>query len=95
MLAPSASQRPSVLEGCFRMNDNETIAEAVASGDELRILYATRRAVARDIDGCESGRDMAALSNRMIDLCERITELEKQQKPKRKTTLDAVRKIRK
>lgn len=77
------------------MSENESIAEAVASGDELRILYATRRAVANDIDGCESGRDMAALSNRMIELCERITELEKQQKPKRKTTLDAVRKIRK
>lgn len=77
------------------MNEQESIAEAVASGDELRILYATRRAVARDIDGCDSGRDMAALSNRMIELCERITELEKQQKPKRKTTLDAVRKIKK
>lgn len=73
----------------------EGIAEAVASGDELRILYATRRAVAQDLDTCESGRDMAALSNRMIELCERITELEKQRKPKHRTALDAVRKIKK
>lgn len=73
----------------------ESIAEAVASGDELRILYATRRVVASDLDACESGRDIAALSNRMIELCERITELEKQQKPKRKTALDAVRKVMK
>ena len=77
------------------MTQRESIAEAVESGDELRILYATRRAVAADIDMCESGRDMAALSNRMIELCERITELEKQQKPKRKTALDSVRKIKK
>lgn len=77
------------------MEGKESIAEAVASGDELRILYATRRAVASDLDSCESGRDIAALSNRMIELCERITELEKQQKPKRRTALDSVRKIRK
>ena len=77
------------------MEQLESIAEAVASGEELRILYATRRVVAHDLDACESGRDIAALSNRMIELCERITELEKQQKPKRRTTLDAVRKIKK
>ena len=77
------------------MDEQESIASAVASGDELRILYATRRAVALDLDTCESGRDMAALSNRMIELCERITELEKQRKPKHKTALDAVRKVRK
>lgn len=76
-------------------HENETIAEAVKSGDELRILYATRRAVASEIDACESGRDIAALSNRLIELCERITELEKQRKPKHKTALDAVRMIKK
>ena len=77
------------------MANPETIAEAVESGDELRILYATRRVVASDLDECDSGRDIAALSNRIIELCERITELEKQQKPKRKTALDSVRKMRK
>lgn len=77
------------------MSETETIAAAVASGDELRILYATRKVVADELQSCESGRDIAALSNRMIELCERITELEKQQKPKRKTALDSVRRMKK
>lgn len=77
------------------MSETETIAAAVASGDELRILYATRKVVADELQACESGRDIAALSNRMIELCERITELEKQQKPKRKTALDSVRRMKK
>lgn len=72
-----------------------TIEEAVANGDELQILYETRTAIARQMDYCDSGRDMAALSNRMIELCERITELEKQSKPKKKTALSSVRAIRK
>lgn len=77
------------------MSELETISAAVASGDELRILYATRKVVADELQACESGRDIAALSNRMIELCERITELEKQQKPKRKTALDSVRRMKK
>lgn len=77
------------------MDHPETVAEAVASGDELRILYATRAVVADELQMCESGRDIAALSNRMIELCERITDLEKQRKPARKTALDSVRRIRK
>lgn len=77
------------------MDEPVSISQAVASGDELSILYATRRAVAMELDSCESGRDMAALSNRIIELCERITELEKAQKPKRKTALDSVRRLTK
>lgn len=77
------------------MSDVENITAAVASGDELRILYATRKVVADELQACESGRDIAALSNRMIELCERITELEKQRKPKRKTALDSVRRMKK
>lgn len=77
------------------MSDIENIAAAVASGDELRILYATRKVVADELQACESGRDIAALSNRMIELCGRITELEKQRKPKRKTALDSVRRMKK
>lgn len=77
------------------MSNADSISEAVESGDELRILYATRKVVADELQTCESGRDIAALSNRMIELCERITELEKQRKPSKKTALDSVRRIRK
>ena len=38
---------------------------------------------------------MISLADKMVKLCERITELEKQQKPKRKTALDAVRMVKK
>lgn len=77
------------------MSNADSISEAVESGDELRILYATRKVVADELQTCDSGRDIAALSNRMIELCERITELEKQRKPSKKTALDSVRRIRK
>lgn len=70
-----------------------SVIQAVESGDELQILYATRRAVAVELESCDSGRDIAALSNRMIELCERITELEKSRKPKRKSALSAARAV--
>lgn len=69
------------------------LLEAVESGDELTILTETRRIVAAQMDACENGHDLSSLSDKMVKICERITELEKQQKPKRKTALDAVRKI--
>lgn len=71
------------------------LIEAVNAGNELDILIETRRIIAEQLLGCENGHDISSLSDKMVKLSERITELEKQQKPKRKTTLDAVRKIRK
>lgn len=72
-----------------------SLIEAVKSGNELEILIETRLIVAKELENCENGHDLSSLSDKMVKLSERITELEKQQKPKRKTTLDAVRKIRK
>ena len=72
-----------------------SLSEAVKNGNELEILVETRKKIASQIDECDNGHDLSSLSDKMVKLCERITELEKQQKPKRKTTLDAVRKIRK
>lgn len=72
-----------------------SMLRAVEGGDELAILIETRRVVAAQMDSCENGHDLSSLSDKMVKLCERITELEKQRKPKHKTALDAVRKIKK
>ena len=72
-----------------------SLMQAVDDGDELAILIETRRIVAEQMDACENGHDLSSLSDKMVRICERITELEKQRKPKRKTALDAVRKIAK
>ena len=72
-----------------------TLAEAVNGGDELSILIETRRMIAAQMDECDNGHDLSSLSDKMVKLCERITDLEKQQKPKRRTALDSVRKVRK
>lgn len=72
-----------------------SMLRAVEDGDELAILTETRRIVAAQMDVCENGHDLSSLSDKMMKICERITELEKQRKPKHKTALDAVRKIKK
>ena len=72
-----------------------SLMQAVEDGDELAILIETRRIVAEQMDACENGHDLSSLSDKMVRICERITELEKQRKPKHRTALDAVRKIAK
>ena len=72
-----------------------SLMQAVEDGDELAILIETRRIVAEQMDACENGHDLSSLSDKMVRICERITELEKQRKPKHRTALDTVRKIAK
>ena len=72
-----------------------SLVEAVKNGDELEILLETRLIVAKQLDECENGHDLSSLSDKMVKISERITELEKQRKPKRKTKLDEVRKVKK
>lgn len=72
-----------------------SLSDKVENGTELDILYETRRIIAEQMDACENGHDISSLADKMVKLCERITELEKQQRPKRKTALDAVRMVKK
>ena len=72
-----------------------SLKETVDSGTELDILYETRRVIAMQMDSCDNSHDISSLADKMVKLCERITELEKQRKPAKKTALDSVRKIRK
>lgn len=72
-----------------------SLSDKVENGSELDILYETRRIIAEQMDACENGHDISSLADKMVKLCERITELERQQRPKRKTALDAVRMVKK
>lgn len=48
------------------------IVSAAATGDRRATLIALRDAIARTIQTCESGRDMAALSKRLIEVMDEL-----------------------
>lgn len=56
---------------------SETLAEAVRSGDRLRSLHALRDRLAEQIDSTRGGREVAALSLRLMDVLAQVAELEK------------------
>lgn len=53
-----------------------TLSESASSGDRLQTLRDLRDLLARQIEVCESGRDLAALSARLQSVLEEITALE-------------------
>lgn len=57
--------------------DEESLSQAIESGDEYRILKATQRIVAAQLEESRSGRDVAALSKQMQELTAKIGALEK------------------
>lgn len=65
----------------------EPLEDACASGDELRALRALRDRLAASLADCESSRDEAALSLRLMDCLARITHLEAVTGPAVKTPL--------
>ena len=69
--------------------------DVVENGDELEILVEARRTIAMQMDKCTNGHDLSSLSDKLVRICERITELEKQRQPRQRTALDDVRKVRK
>lgn len=52
-----------------------TLTEAVSSNDRRAALLALRDSIARAIDGTDSGRDIAALSKRLMEVMEEIDSL--------------------
>lgn len=59
------------------------LVEAVQSGDRRATLIALRDKIAATIDSCESGRDMAANSKRLMEV---IAELDALPNPEEKKT---------
>lgn len=51
------------------------LLDAVRSGDKRVMLEALRDDVAETIEDTKSGRDMAALSKRLMEICEAIDAL--------------------
>lgn len=52
-----------------------TLHEAVATNDRRSTLIALRDTIAKTIDECESGRDIAALSKRLMEVIAEIDAL--------------------
>jgi hypothetical protein len=68
-----------------------SLQSTAEQGDRLDTLRALRDALAADLDACESMRDKAALSLRLMDALEQIDVLEKAQPPKEASPLDEIR----
>lgn len=68
-----------------------SVSTAAASGSEREALVALRDTLARAIDECESGRDLASLSRQFVDVVSRLGESED---AKKGTVLDELSKRR-
>lgn len=53
----------------------ESIAAAAETDNRLTALKALRDRLARDLDDCSSSRDVASLSQRLMDVLSQIDEL--------------------
>ena len=51
------------------------LVSAAASGDRRATLVALRDAIAKTIQSCESGRDMASLSKRLMEVMDELDAL--------------------
>lgn len=49
-------------------NASKSLTDAAATGSRRAVLVALRDKLAYTIENCESGRDVAALSRRLIDV---------------------------
>lgn len=67
-----------------------SLVDAVESDDELKALRKLRKDLAEQLEDCDSKRDYAALSLRLVGVLERITEL-KSRAPVQSSSLDEIR----
>ena len=54
------------------------LVEAAKSGDKRATLVALRDKLAETIQNCDSGRDMASNSKRLMDVIEEIEQIDKE-----------------
>lgn len=72
-------------------NDKKTVkkdekirlTDAAKSGNRKKILIALRDRLAETIENCESGRDMAANSKRLMEVIEELDAIKAEEKAKR------------
>jgi len=60
----------------------KTLTEAAKSGSRRDVLVALRDKLASTIETCESGRDVAALSRRLMDVCAELETIPDKSAPK-------------
>jgi hypothetical protein len=68
-----------------------SLEQTVVQGDRLESLRALRDVLARAMDSSDSGRDIAALANRLTDVLQQIEVAEKASAPVKGTPLDELR----
>ena len=54
----------------------KTLTEAAKSGNKLDTLVALRDSIAANVEHCESGRDLAALSKRLMEVMNEIEQIQ-------------------
>lgn len=59
----------------IKRGDNVTLTEAAKSGDKRATLIALRDILAKTIEECESGRDMASNTKRLMEVMAEIDAL--------------------
>ncbi len=59
-----------------------SVSKAINDNDRMNALVALRAKIAETIDGTDSGRDIAALSKRLMEVMDEIDQLEKAAKEK-------------
>lgn len=52
------------------------LLDAAKAGDKRRMLVELRDEIARTIEACESGRDMAALSKRLMEIQDEVEAID-------------------
>jgi len=70
------------------------LGESARNGDRLATLRVLRDRLAVEIDGSASSRDVAALSQRLMDVLSQIDVIERAQPDAKGTPLDEVAKRR-
>jgi hypothetical protein len=67
-----------------------SLVEASRSGDRLEALRELRRQLAQAIDECSSGRDLAALARRYMDVLAQIERIEQARQAPRSSVRDEI-----
>lgn len=62
---------------------SDDLIKAAQSGNRKKILIALRDALAKTIQECDSGRDMASNSKRLIEVVNELEEIKEKEKAER------------
>lgn len=68
------------------------LVEAAKSGNKKETLLALRDILAKTIQDCDSGRDMASNSKRLIEVINELENIEKEEEAERRKASEPVRK---